>query len=361
MVNSILADKRLRLFFIVWWFIWMLLQFIILKQLNIDDAHAIPDSVGSNVLLALSCFFISNNMKYYLPRREKYWYILIVSFTGSFMWMLLQQAFLWLIFESGDPYLATVHAMWGIRFGAGFLLISSMSMFSLLWYSQEEQKESAGRKTEAERLSKEAELFNLRQQLQPHFLFNSLNSISALIGADPEKARHMIHQLSDFLRGTIKKDEQQWNTLEEELQYLQLYLDIEKVRFGYRLQTKIVFTKETMQLRLPSLLLQPVVENAIKFGLYDTVGEVLISIEAGVEENKLKIVVQNPYDPETSQPQKGTGFGLMSIRRRLFLLFARHDLVVTQKDEHHFITTILIPQAIGNIGLGVRSHSIAGR
>ena len=81
----------------------------------------------------------------------------------------------------------------------------------------------------SERLSREAELFKLRQQLQPHFLFNSLNSISALTGTHPEKARHMIQQLSDFLRGTLKKDDQQWNTLEEEIQYLRLYLDIEKV------------------------------------------------------------------------------------------------------------------------------------
>ena len=99
-------------------------------------------------------------------------------------------------------------------------------------------------------------------------------------------------------------------------------------------------------LKLPSLLLQPVVENAIKFGLYDTTGEVLIKLEATKENNYLKVMVQNPYDPETSQPLKGTGFGLSSIQRRLFLLFARQDLLKTQKDETNFITTILIPQII---------------
>ncbi|MGL1273916.1 histidine kinase, partial [Vibrio parahaemolyticus] len=84
----------------------------------------------------------------------------------------------------------------------------------------------------------------LRQQLQPHFLFNSLNSISALIISQPEKARHMIQQLSDFLRGTLKKEEQQWNSLQEEMQYLQLYLDIEKVRFGHRLHTNIIMNEQ---------------------------------------------------------------------------------------------------------------------
>ncbi len=346
MANSILSDKRLQIFFVSWWLLWMLLQYIMLRQLNIDEIHSVTDSIVSNVLLAICCIFISNNMKYYLPRREKYWYILVVSITVSFLWILAQQGVMWMVFKEGDTYVDVIRASWGIRFGAGFLLISSMSMFSLLWYSQQEQKEMEQRKIETEKLTKEAELFKLRQQLQPHFLFNSLNSISALTGSNPERARHMIHQLSDFLRGTLKKDEQQLNTLEEELQYLQLYLDIEKVRFGHRLQTEIIFKDEVLNLKLPALLLQPVVENAIKFGLYDTTGEVLIKLQAVMEKNDLRIIVQNPFDPETAQPMKGTGFGLSSIQRRLFLLFARHDLLQTEKQDDHFITTILIPQLI---------------
>jgi len=197
---------------------------------------------------------------------------------------------------------------------------------------------------EAKQMAKDAELYKLRQQLQPHFLFNSLNSISALTGTQPEKARHMIFQLSEFLRGTLKKDEKQWNSLEEEMQYLELYLEIEKVRFGHRLQTNILCDDDALQLQLPAMLLQPVVENAIKFGLYDTTGEVLIKVEAKKLNDSLKVVVENPFDPETAQPLKGTGFGLASIQRRLFLLFARQDLLKTEKEDSRFITTILIPQ-----------------
>ena len=260
--------------------------------------------------------------------------------------MLAQQGVLWAIFKDGDTYIDVIQKSWWIRFGAGFLLISSMSMFSLLWYSQEEQKDLNSRKLETEKLNKEAELFKLRQQLQPHFLFNSLNSISALTGSDPKKARHMIHQLSDFLRGTLKKDEQQWNSLQEELQYLELYLDIEKVRFGNRLQTQINYNEEALQLKLPALLLQPVVENATKFGLYDTTGEVLIKLEAVVQENNLLVIVQNPFDPETSFPAKGTGFGLSSIKRRLFLLFGRSDLLKIKSEDGNYITSIIIPQIV---------------
>jgi hypothetical protein len=148
LANSILSDKRLRFFFSAWWLVWMVLQYIILKQLNIDDLHALVDSILSNVLLAVSCFFISNNMKYYLPRQEKYWYILVLSVSASFLWLLVLQGAMWMFFKEGDPYFQFIKVSWGIRFGAGFLLISSMSMFSLLWYSQQEQGEMDNRKRE---------------------------------------------------------------------------------------------------------------------------------------------------------------------------------------------------------------------
>jgi len=92
------------------------------------------------------------------------------------------------------------------------------------------------------------------------------------------------------------------------------------------------------------MLLQPVVENAIKFGLYDTVEPITISIEATKDENVLVLRVENPFDPETSLPLKGTGFGLRAVQRRLYLLFARHDLLKTEMHENIFTTTIKIPQ-----------------
>jgi LytS/YehU family sensor histidine kinase len=154
----------------------------------------------------------------------------------------------------------------------------------------------------------------------------------------------MVQQLSDFLRGTIRKEEQQWVTLQEELQYLQLYLDIEKVRFGNRLSTIIENDENTQQLKLPALLLQPIVENAIKFGLYDTTGDTVIRIHTVKQGNELIITVTNPFDPETSAPRKGTGFGLSSVNRRLSLLFGRTDLLSTATENNIFITRVKIPQ-----------------
>jgi LytS/YehU family sensor histidine kinase len=209
-------------------------------------------------------------------------------------------------------------------------------MISVLWQTWGEQKEDQSRKADAEKLAKEAELFKLRQQMQPHFLFNSLNSINALIGTRPTEARKMVQQLSDFLRGTLKKEETQWVVLKDELQYLQLYLEIEKVRFGNRLATDVKTSEEVQKMTMPALILQPIVENAIKFGLYDTTKE----------DHELVIQVSNPFDPETSTPKQGTGFGLKSIQRRLYLLFGRSDLLVTESKENIFITTVRIPQQV---------------
>ena len=221
-----------------------------------------------------------------------------------------------------------------------------MSTVSLLWYTQKKELEVEEHNKEVEKLATAAELSKLRQQLQPHFLFNSLNSISALTNSHPEKARFMIQQLSDFLRGTLRQEENHWNSLEKELEHLELYLEIEKVRFGDRLLTEINIEEGIGEWQIPALLLQPLVENAIKFGLYDTIGEVIIRIEAKGVDKMLRITIQNPYDADTAQPLQGTGFGLQSIRRRLFLLFGRNDLLQTKQTENSFITQINIPQII---------------
>jgi len=315
-----------------------------LLQQNVTYTQAIADGFITFGLLGGCCIFIINNMRYYLPKQEKYYYVLIISLAISVLCLFVSKLLVKLFFGNDTHFMKVFEDAIGIRFGISFLLVGCMSMVGLLWYTQEEQQLMNERKIDAEKMTKEAELFKLRQQLQPHFLFNSLNSISALTGMQPEKARHMIQQLSDFLRGTLRKDEHQWSTLKEELEYLALYLDIEKVRFGHRLQTSIETDEGALQMKLPSLLLQPVVENAIKFGLYDTVDDVCIHIQARVVKNMLEVTVQNPFDPETSQPLQGTGFGLASIKRRLFLLFARHDLLQTKTEGNSFITNISIPQ-----------------
>ena len=313
-----------------------------LQSFGLTWESALIDSGVSNILLVLACLLLINTFRFYLPRKERYGFILGMCATIAVVWLFLTRAILLVLLP--EEYKAFYSDSMYVRLALGFLILGCMALLSVLWYTLKDQQQNEQRKTEAEKLAKEAELYKLRQQLQPHFLFNSLNSINALIGTRPEEARQMIHQLSDFLRGILRKEENQWVSLTEELQHLQLYLDIEKVRFGHRLSTSIEADDSSRQMKIPAMLLQPVVENAIKFGLYDTTETINIGIEATTENEQLVITVQNPFDPSTSLPQKGTGFGLSSVKRRLYLLFARTDLLETKAKDHLFITRIKVPQ-----------------
>ncbi|TWR29495.1 sensor histidine kinase [Mucilaginibacter pallidiroseus] len=319
------------------------MQGYIIHSFGFTWLTAITDSVLNVALLAIACWLINNNLRYYQPDKESYFYL--------FIWCAALAAacvagcrYILPLFNMGDVYNNFLQQSLVLRAFTVFLAIGWMAMISALWYTQLDHKRTEERKTEAEKLARDAELYNLRQQLQPHFLFNSLNSINALIGFKPDMARQMIHQLSDFLRGTLKKDEQLLVSLTDELAHLNLYLEIEKVRFGHRLQTEISCDKACGEAMLPSLLLQPLVENAIKFGLYDTTDAVTISVRAEMEEQYLIIMIQNPYDPKTSRPRKGTGFGLSGVQRRLYLIFARNDLMETHANDNIFTTIIKVPQ-----------------
>ena len=343
MAASLLQTKRFRIAFGIWWCCWCLLHFFVLYQTGLTWQTALNDSLICNLLLAATAMLISLTLQYYLPERNRYSYLVGLSIVLAILWLSISRWMVFLFLEEGAEYSTFFTQSLLIRGAVGFLIISCIALISILWYTLQDRQETERRRAEADRLAKEAELNNLRQQLQPHFLFNSLNSINALVGSQPQKARTMIQQLSDFLRGTLKKEDKEWVPLEEELHHLQLYLEIEKVRFGHRLST--VVENEAADTRLPVMLLQPVVENAIKFGLYDTTENITISITAKKGSGYLILEVQNPFDPQTSLPQKGTGFGLSSVQRRLYLLFARADLLQTRSADNTFITTIKIPQS----------------
>lgn len=345
MSASLLASPRVWISLLGAWLIWLALHSVTLYWLGFGIEQVVIDSVVSNVVILLSSLIVSNTLRYYQPRKGKYFYIVIWCILLAALSVISTRWLLLKFNNSNEIYAAVFDKSLIIRVCIAFLLISGTGLISMLWYTQQEQKESERRKTDAERLARDAELYNLRQQLQPHFLFNSLNSISALIGRRPDEARTMIYQLSDFLRGTLRKEENEFVSLDEELQHLQLYLDIEKVRFGHRLITKIEYEEGCSSLILPAMLLQPLVENAIKFGLYDTTGEVTITIDAKCEQHYLVLIIRNPYDANTVRPKSGTGFGLDSIKRRLYLLFARTDLLKTSGENDIFTTTVKIPQA----------------
>src|SRR5258706_3244026 len=336
-----------RLFLIAtiscWWIFWAAVQGLLMVYYGVAVREAVIDAVVTGLMIALAGFDIVLMVKYYRPSAKNAFYVVVASVVLSLLGCLLLNWILKNVSTNAD-YLKTLQSTMLLRFVFIWLLTLIIGIQGKVWWFVKEQNQNEQRAKETERLMREAELSNLRQQLQPHFLFNSLNSISALTMVQPEQARIMIEQLSDFLKGTVKKDGNQLVSLRDELHHLQLYLDIEKVRFGHRLITKISTGDSLLDMKLPSLLLQPVLENAIKFGLYDTTGEVTITVDAKNEQNNLLIEITNPFDPETAAPKSGTGFGLSSVQRRLALIFYRNDLLSTSQKENIFTTLIKIPQ-----------------
>jgi len=290
------------------------------------------------------CYTAITVYRFYQPGSGNRFYRLIYAVGITFLYCLGLRWILLSLLPEETAYHDFLEKSMPLRFISGLLIMSFVTLLNWMWNILKDQKEQEERRNEAEKLVKEAELVRLRQQLQPHFLFNSLNSISALAGSKPDEARKMIQQLSDFLRGTLKKDEEQMVPLNEEMQHLNLYLEIEKVRFGHRLIVEVKVKEDALKALVPPLLLQPIVENAIKFGLYGTIEDIVVSVEAHNATSYLSLEIKNPLDAQTQSAAGGTGFGLSSIQRRLFLLYGRNDLLTTEKKENIFITRLKIPQ-----------------
>lgn len=345
MTTTPLSVKQIKIVSSITLITWMAAcTAIVYFILNFSWQIALADSIISNSLLAFGCIIISNMLGYYQPKNEKMLFILLLTALLSLIVVYLSRYALNYLFLNVKSYQLFLNLALPFRYIIVFLCLTWCALANILWYRLEEQSETQDRLLATQNLAKEAELNKLRHQLQPHFLFNSLNSVYALTIVNPTEAGTMITKLASFLRGTLKRDDEVWVSLAEEMEYIQLYLDIEKVRFSHRLTIDVQIDENTLNLRLPGTLLQPIVENAIKFGLYNTSAAITITIRVKLENNTLIICVANPFDPKMTASE-GTGFGLTSIRRRLYLLFADQNLLQTEtQNDNLYITTLKIPQ-----------------
>jgi signal transduction histidine kinase len=339
-----LQRRQLQLVTGAWWLAWIELHAGVLYFSGQPFVTSLADSLVSVGLLAAGSYVIWTILRFYRPSGSKIMQVVawcVVISAGAWA---LSVGTLRMVFSSEPGYLEFLTNTLLVRYLFSFVMVTLMGAAGWVIYFIRNRQEEQARLSATEKLAREAELSMLRRQLQPHFLFNSLNSINALIAVDPEKARNMVHQLSDFFRGSLKKDGDQLVTLAAELAQMQLYLDIEKVRFGHRLQTTVECDEMAQAMMLPSLLLQPLIENAIKYGLYDTTGEVQITVKATAADSMLRVEITNPFDPDTASMRSGSGFGLASVRRRLLLLYSRGDLLATDASPGIFKTTLSIPQ-----------------
>lgn len=325
--------------------IWAVIHAGIVYSLGHTWQTSAYDSLISTTLLAVFSIAGRNILRFHQPSTKIVWKFILLCFSLSLFWAVLMRVSVNYLLKYDEVFIANFDRTLIIRFVISFLVIGCVLLTVWIWELVKFEKEQQTRNAKAETLSKEAELASITQQLQPHFLFNSLNSINALISTKPTEAKKMVQQLSDFFRGTLKKQEKQIVTLDEELKHVNLYLEIEKVRFGHRLNTEIKTDFKTLSLKVPHLILQPLVENAIKFGLYDTTGDVKIDIISGIENEMLKIEIKNPFDSTESSEKHGAGFGLSSVKRRLYLMYSRSDLLTTSEKNNIFSAIIYIPQS----------------
>jgi two-component sensor histidine kinase len=268
---------------------------------------------------------------------------LAAAIVAALMWIVLAKG---LALALGHYFFARLNERFSpqlpLLFGIGVLLyLLSVSLHYVL-FSLESSKEAETREQEALTLARESELKALKAQINPHFLFNSLNSISALAIVDGQRARDMCIKLSDFLRTTLKLGEKQDITLADELALVKAYLEVEQVRFGARLRVEIEADADCNHCVVPSLLLQPLVENAVKHGIAGLVEGGTIRVEAHCSHGLLQIKIYNQFDPDSPAPSRH-GLGLRNVRDRLRALYENRARVDTTATSDRFVVELEIP------------------
>ena len=228
-------------------------------------------------------------------------------------------------------------------FGMGVLFyLLSVSVYYVL-FAVEASQIARQRENEARILASKAELTALRAQINPHFLYNCLNSISALTTINPAKARQMCIELSEFLRNTLGMSDQGNIPLQQEVELVRRYLSIEHVRFGSRLSVEENIAAECLNDMVPALILQPLVENAIVHGISGLVETGLIHIKAThTATGHLSLVIENTFDPEAKRTPR-TGFGLAGVRKRLNVLYGTSASLRTMPAAEKFRVEIVLP------------------
>lgn len=226
---------------------------------------------------------------------------------------------------------------------AGYIMYAIYLIFFYAVNYYQSLKEKIKKESEYKALIREAELHALKSQINPHFLFNSLNSISSLTISNPEKAQEMVINLSTFMRYSLMHNEKEMVSFSRELENIKLYLSIEKVRFGKKLNAEFEIDARCMDAEIPNMILQPLFENAIKYGVYETTDQVTIKTICNCEGNSLKVTIVNDYDSTTIK-RRGEGIGLRNIRKRMEIIYNTPDLMKVTDHKTSFEVQLTIPQ-----------------
>lgn len=232
-----------------------------------------------------------------------------------------------------------LRVVWGIDH---FAMIMGMYHF-FVFYRDLEQKRL--QEEVLKKQIKESELKSLKAQLNPHFLFNSLNSVSALTITNPEGARNMINQLSELLRYALRNKHTDLISVRDELQNIRRYMDIERVRFGDLLIYEEEVDEACLDMKLPAMILQPLFENAIKHGLYESLTPVTVKAKFTLNHDSLDVLLVNNCDASDGSPA-GAGLGIKNTVNILRNLYNREGLLRTKPCDGFFEVKLTIPQTL---------------
>jgi len=228
-------------------------------------------------------------------------------------------------------------------FGLGVLLYGLLAAVNYLATESERASDAQQRELQSRLAAREAELRMLRTQIDPHFLFNSLNSISALTSQNPKGAREMTLQLAGFFRLSLGVAERAAIPLAQEMQLIRHFLAVEKVRFGERLQLEEAIQPEAESCMVPPMIIQPLVENAVKHGIAGLSEGGKIRVAARHTGSQLRIVVDNAMDDEMPAPREGGGIGLANVRRRLAGSYGSEASVHWGARDGVFVVEMILP------------------
>ena len=269
---------------------------------------------------------------------------LVAAVILSIVWQQMGKGWAYLLFRFGAFPDITRHVAPQLPafFLAGILIYFLAVAYHYVMFSLEASREAEARVLQSSLLARDAELRALKAQVNPHFLFNSLNSISALTTIDPQRAREMCILLAEFLRMTLRLGEKNSIALEEELGMVERFLAIEKVRFGARLRVEENIQDACKPLLVPALLLQPLVENAVGHGIANLPEGGIVHLSAQASDGRLAITIRNTFDPESTPARRG-GMGLANVRKRLEAIYPSQATLQTHAEGQDFCVDILLP------------------
>ena len=347
MFNPILKNKIASIAYIALWLLIVVGQWFLLSVFyNIPGSVALYDSLAFNLLFSGFGLGIWYVVRFNEFENSQIYKVAFVHFVSALIITALWISISYFIisgFYEGTKFKQFFGQSLTWRFVTGLFYYVLLALIYYLILYNENLQQKIKEEADLKALIWQAELKALKNQINPHFLFNSLNSISSLTVTKPEKAREMIVKLSDLMRYTLKANPNNKTELEDELQNINRYLAIEKIRFGNKLAYRPKISEHCKDKLLPAMILQPLIENAIKHGVYESTGNIEIILDCVFKEGFLIIEIQNNFDDELVN-NTGSGIGLENLRQRLNLIYNRTDLLDITIENNVFKVNLLIPQ-----------------